>query len=52
MAGSAGYILGLMLGGYLAQQLGWRATFIIFGLSGFLLVPLTERVVVANRLPR
>jgi MFS family permease len=44
MSGSSGYVLGLMLGGVLVQQYGWRATLIIFGLSGLLLLPFTHYV--------
>jgi predicted MFS family arabinose efflux permease len=31
-----------MLGGWLAQQYGWRTTLVIFGLSGLVLLPLTH----------
>ena len=44
VAASAGYILGLVLGGYIAQHYGWRTAFITFGLAGFLIVPLTHFV--------
>lgn len=42
ISGSVGYALGLVLGGFIAQQYGWRMTFVIFGLAGFILVPLTH----------
>src|ERR1700687_414023 len=44
VAASAGYILGLVLGGYIAQHYGLRPAFITFGLAGFLIVPLTHFV--------
>ena len=42
MSGSAGYALGLMLGGWIAQQYGWRAVFAFFGALGLTLVPLVH----------
>ena len=38
MSSMAGYILGMMAGGWVAQHYGWRAAFIAIGLPGFLLV--------------
>lgn len=42
MSGSAGYALGLMLGGFIAQNYGWRSAFIFFGILGFALAPLAH----------
>ena len=42
MSSTAGYALGLVLGGFVAQHYGWRAAFVTFGLSGLVLVPLTH----------
>ncbi len=39
MSSSAGYALGLVGGGIIAENFGWRAAFITFGLVGFLLLP-------------
>lgn len=44
MSSAAGYALGLVVGGLIAQNYGWRATFIIFGLAGFALAPLSHFV--------
>jgi predicted MFS family arabinose efflux permease len=44
ISGSAGYALGLVLGGHIAQQYGWRLTFIAFGLAGLILVPITHLI--------
>lgn len=40
MATAAGNIIGMVLGGQVAQTYGWRWTFMIFGLPGLLLIPL------------
>lgn len=48
-----GVLLGSVLGGYAAQQYGWRVTFAIFGLPGVLLallIPWTIREPVRGRL--
>jgi MFS family permease len=42
LSGAAGYALGLVLGGFIAQNFGWRATFIMFGLAGLTLAPLSH----------
>jgi predicted MFS family arabinose efflux permease len=42
MSSTAGYAIGLILGGVVAQSLGWRAAFILVGLAGMGLVPLTH----------
>ena len=42
MSAAGGYIIGLMLGGFIAQSHGWRAVFIIFGLAGLALAPLAH----------
>jgi predicted MFS family arabinose efflux permease len=41
---SAGYAIALILGGFLAQNFGWRAAFLAFGLLGMGLAPLTYLV--------
>lgn len=49
----AGVLIGSVLGGYAAQEYGWRMTFVIFGLPGValaLLIPLTIREPVRGRL--
>lgn len=40
MATAAGNIIGMVLGGQVAEAYGWRWTFIIFGLPGLILIPL------------
>jgi MFS family permease len=42
MSGSAGYALGLILGGWIAQHYGWRAVFVFFGVLGLALAPLAH----------
>jgi predicted MFS family arabinose efflux permease len=42
MSSSAGYAIGLALGGFVAQSYGWRAAFIIVGVIGVTLTPLTR----------
>lgn len=42
MSNSAGYAIGLIAGGYLALHFGWRVSYVIVGLLGVLLVPLTH----------
>ena len=44
MSSSAGYVIGLAGGGFIAQHYGWRAVFIFFGLLGFVLLPLARIV--------
>ena len=44
MSGSAGYVLGLIVGGLIAEEYGWRVTFIVVGLAGFVLTPLTHLI--------
>lgn len=49
----AGVLIGSVLGGYAAQQFGWRVTFAIFGLPGVvlaILIPLTIREPARGRL--
>lgn len=43
-SGSAGYALGLVLGGYITQRYGWRATYFSFGMLGLALVPLCHLI--------
>lgn len=42
MCAKAGYVLGLVAGGWIAQNYGWRAAFIIVGLPGLLIALLTR----------
>jgi len=42
MSSPAGYALGLILGGYIAQNYGWRAAFVYVGLFGIIIAPLTH----------
>ncbi|MDT9600112.1 spinster family MFS transporter [Sphingosinicella rhizophila] len=42
MCSMAGYVLGLVAGGWIAQNYGWRAAFLIVGLPGLLLAILTR----------
>lgn len=42
MSASAGFAIGLVLGGFVAHHYGWRAVFIGCGLAGFLILPLTQ----------
>jgi predicted MFS family arabinose efflux permease len=44
MASMAGYILGLVLGGYIAEHYGWRAAFVVVGLPGLALALLVHFV--------
>lgn len=39
---SAGYALGLIAGGWIAQEYGWRHAFILAGALSFILVPMTH----------
>lgn len=41
MSAAAGNVLGLIVGGQIADAYGWRMTFIIFAIPGFILVPIT-----------
>lgn len=45
MGPQLGLLIGLALGGYIAQHYGWRHTFLWFGLVGLVLGPLTWLVV-------
>ena len=47
MCSMAGYVLGLVAGGWIAQHYGWRAAFLIVGLPGLLLA-LTTRFLLAE----
>src|SRR3546814_2861688 len=42
MSSMAGYIIGMVVGGWAAQYYGWRAAFILVGLPGFLLALATK----------
>jgi predicted MFS family arabinose efflux permease len=44
MSGTAGYVVALVLGGWIAQNFGWRAAFLAVGLLGLGLAPLTHFV--------
>lgn len=44
MSSMAGYVLGLMGGGYVAQHYGWRMAFIVAGAPGLLLAVVTHLV--------
>lgn len=44
MSSMAGYILGVVLGGWIAHNYGWRAAFIVVGLPGLALALLTHFV--------
>ena len=44
MSSSAGYAVALVLGGFVAQNYGWRAAFLLVGLLGIGLAPLTHLV--------
>jgi MFS family permease len=52
MSSSAGYALGLIGGGIIAQQYGWRTAFMVFGLAGLLLLPPVRFVLKEPRLRR
>jgi len=41
MSSAAGYALGLILGGYLAEHHGWRVSLVAVGTSGLVLAPVT-----------
>jgi len=47
MCSMAGYVIGLVAGGWIAQHYGWRAAFFIVGLPGLLLA-LTTRFLLAE----
>jgi predicted MFS family arabinose efflux permease len=42
MSSSFAYVIGLIFGAWFAQQYGWRATFVFFGVAGLFLLPLTH----------
>ena len=42
MSAAAGYAVGLVLGGYVAQSFGWRNAFVMVGVAGLLLAPLSQ----------
>ena len=44
MAAMAGYIIGIVLGGQLAQHYGWRTAFLVVGIPGLLLAVITRLV--------
>jgi MFS family permease len=50
MSSSAGYALGLIGGGIIAEHYGWRAAFMVFGLVGLLLLPPVRLVLKEPRL--
>lgn len=41
MSATAGYVIGLILGGWIAQNYGWRAAFVVVGLPGIALAAAT-----------
>lgn len=50
MAAMAGYVLGLVLGGYIAEHYGWRAAFLIVGPPGVALALVVHFVLKEPRL--
>jgi predicted MFS family arabinose efflux permease len=53
MSSMAGYVIGVVLGGQIAQAYGWRAAFLVVGLPGLALAVLTRLVLdEPRRLPR
>jgi len=48
-SGAAGYAIGLVLGGFVAQNYGWRAAFEVVGCAGFALAPLTNFFLIEPR---
>ena len=44
MSSTVGYAVALVLGGWIAQTFGWRTAFMIVGLLGIALTPLTQLV--------
>src|SRR3546814_15234619 len=52
MSSMAGYIIGMVVGGWAAQYYGWRAAFILVGLPGFLLALATKFILREPRLQR
>jgi predicted MFS family arabinose efflux permease len=50
MAAMAGYVLGLVLGGYIAEHYGWRAAFLIVGPPGLALALVVHFVLKEPRL--
>lgn len=42
MSATLGYVLALMLGGWISQNYGWRAAFITIGLLGLVLAPVAH----------
>ena len=52
MSSAAGYALGLVGGGIIAENFGWRAAFMVFGLVGLLLLPPVRLLLKEPRLTR
>lgn len=50
MSSMAGYILGMVVGGWTAQHYGWRAAFVVIGLPGLLLALATRFILREPRL--
>lgn len=50
VAATAGYLLGLVMGGYIAAAHGWRMAFIVAGVPGLALALLTRYILVEPRL--
>jgi predicted MFS family arabinose efflux permease len=50
MSSSVGYVIGLVLGGFVAQTFGWRLAFLFVGLGGIALTPLTGLLLEEPRL--
>lgn len=44
MSATLGYAIALVLGGWITQHYGWRAAFLVVGLLGFVLAPLTYSI--------
>jgi len=53
LSATVAYAIALVLGGWIAQNYGWRTAFVVVGLAGLLLVPLTHGVLrEPRRLPQ
>jgi predicted MFS family arabinose efflux permease len=50
MSSTVGYAIAVVLGGWIAQNYGWRAAFSVVGLLGLALAPLTHRSLKEPRL--